>query len=91
MVVISASKMKLEPHEVIIDPILEGVAFVEKKIGDKTYEAFVESWSVRNNELQCFPDLNPAFMFHSLTRTIRVGSYSWVMSSEDFNSIEWVK
>ena len=88
---IMASKMKLEPHEVTIDPILERVAFVKKKIGDKTYEAFVESWSVKNNELLCFPDLNPAFIFHSLPRKISVGSYSWVMNSKDFNSIEWVR
>ena len=92
-----ASKMKLESYEVTIDPVLERVAFVEKKIGDKVYEAFVDSNSVRNNELQCFPDSsmqidpNTGDWKSYPQREIRVGDYKWVMSYDDFKTIEWVK
>ena len=57
---IVASKLKLEPGEAHVKPALSGVAHVVKKVGDRTYEAWVDSKLLREDcegvpYLQCFP------------------------------------
>ena len=98
---ISPSYLKTEPEEVVIDPIMSGVALISKRIGDQVYEAFVDSRLVRPNYIQCFPDWPPHMDAQPIppppdwrprtTRTIRVGDYTWIMPAEDFDQLEWVK
>ena len=88
--------MKLEDDEFTIDPILEGVAYVEKRINGKVYTAWVKSNVVSNNRLQCFPD--SSLQIDSNTgdwavypdTSIEVGDWIWRMSWEDFKAIEWI-
>ena len=62
---IAASRLRLQPGEAIVDPTLRGIAHVTKQIGDRTYEAWVDSRHVKDDgaSLECFPD------HHVLTHT----------------------
>ena len=46
MVVISSSKLRLNPGEAVIDPALSGVAWVSKTIGGRTYQALVKASAI---------------------------------------------
>ena len=79
MIMIAASKMRLEPGEALADPILAGVARVTKKIGDREYHAWVDSRDVglqgETPYLQCFPHHHSRT--HGSGDTVTIGINEW--------------
>ena len=98
--VVSSRYLKTEPNEVVIDPIMSGVAHIRKQIGDQVYEAYLDSRLVKENCIPCFPDGPPKMDAYPIplpqdweprkTRSILVGGSSWTMPAEDFDKLEWV-
>lgn len=92
---IAASKMKLEPHEVQIDPRLSGLAHVVKKIGEYQYSAWVNATNILSQEetqyLPCFPAYQPEPHDQTQKVNILINDFTnWRVPSEDFNTIEWL-
>ena len=98
MVVINSSRMKLQPGEARIDPLLSGVAWVDKQIGDRTYQALVDARDLGDNgqNLQCIPhgimhdgDRDPEG--NPRARVVINEWTSWLIPRQDFQEIEWVQ
>ena len=95
MVVISSSKLRLDPGEAVTDPAIRDVTWVTKRIGDRTYEAMVKtSQTGKNGEhLNCFPEGHlPGFQEEPGMRRIRINEWTiWTMPAVDYETLEWVK
>ena len=92
---ISPSKLKLEPGEALIDPLLQNIARITKRIGDQEYHAWVDARLVGAQDetqyLQCFPDYLPRPEGELDTVGIVVNEWTlWKVPSHDFNSLEWL-
>ena len=92
---ISSSKLKLEPGEAFINPLLRGVARITKRIGDREYRAWVDAHLVGTQDetqyLQCFPRYLPDQEDPPNTASVTVNEWTtWKIPSGDFNSLEWL-
>ena len=91
---IAASKLKIKPSEVQIDPVLSGVAHVRKRIGERVHEAWIDARSVGPDYIHCFPQhvgINPETRTEiTRTRNIKVGDFTWLLTDADFASLEWI-
>ena len=98
MVVISSSKLRLNPGEAVIDPALAGVAWVSKTIGGRTHQALVKASAIGKDpeHLKCFPyplpRPGPDFTRETGDWSININAWTtWKMSNQDFQTLEWVK
>ena len=89
-----ASRLKTKPDEVVTDPVLSGISLVTKKIGDRTYVAYIDSKMAGEDHVKCFPDSPPEMDAHPIplppdyqprtTRSIQLGDFTWKIPTEEF-------
>lgn len=96
MVVIVSSSLCLEPGEAVCDPAVAGITRIEKKIGDQTHRAWVDSRLVQERDgvqtLQCFPNRMPWPEDTEPVRSISVNDWTtWRMTPEDFATLRWIE
>ena len=88
----TVSRMALEAHEVFIDPALMGVAWVSKKIGDRTYQATVESDLIGLRDGTRYLTCSPMHVYlnDDEVRTIRLNqSTTWDVPESEFKKLKW--
>ena len=87
------SRMKLEQGEARIDPLLEGVAWIRKRIGDRTYEAMVEAEDTNGgHQLQCLPHRNFPEAETEQTVRVQINDWTnWMVPLRDFQQLEWLQ
>ena len=95
-----ASRLKTKPDEVVTDPVLSGISLVTKKIGDRTYVAYIDSKMAGEDHVKCFPDSPPEMDAHPIplppdyqprtTRSIQLGDFTWKIPTEEFDKLEWL-
>ena len=89
----TVSRMALEADEVFIDPALMGVAWVSKKIGDRTYRATVESDLIGLREGTRYLTCSPMHVYlnDDEVRAIKFNqSTTWDVPESEFKKLKWV-
>ena len=97
---IPASRLKTKLDEVVTDPLLSGISVVTKKIGERTYIAYIDSNMAKEDHIKCFPDSPPEMDAYPIPlpmdyqprtmRSIKVGDFTWNIPIEESDKLEWL-
>ena len=94
---IPTSRLKTELGEVVTDPLLSGISVVTKKIGERTYVAYIDSNMAKENHTKCFHDSPPEMDAYPIPlptsyqprtmRSIKVGDFTWNIPIDEFDKL----